>query len=558
VTDRLTLWLVGMMGAGKSTVGPVLARRLGWRFVDTDAEIAKEAGRSIPAIFAEEGEPAFRERERKAVAAVAGTDAVVALGGGAIAAPGARKRLEASGIVVYLRARPETLLRRLGDDRERPLLEGGGPARRRARLEALLAERREAYESAGIIVDTDDLDAEQVAARVLGALEAGGEGLKDPARGAAAGSPRRRIDVALGDRSYPVVIGVGSLPAAGGAIAERTGSSAAVVVTEAGIGRRYAGALMRSLREAGMRAGRIDVPGGDATKNLRQVARLYEAFLDRGVDRGTAIVALGGGMVGDLAGFAAASFLRGLPFVQVPTTLLAMVDSSVGGKVGVNLPRGKNLVGAFHQPKLVWIDTTTLHSLPARQLAAGFAEVIKAAAIADAAFFARLERDVEGLLGLDPSLLVPVLARACAIKAEIVSRDEREGGVRMLLNLGHTLAHAVETLTRYRGVLHGEAVAMGMVYAARRSEALDLAPPGTADRIQALAERAGLPVELPDFPRRAYLSAIRVDKKRRDARIRYIVLREIGRAEAVPLTPAEILPARPRGRTAAAPRRRRR
>jgi 3-dehydroquinate synthase len=299
----------------------------------------------------------------------------------------------------------------------------------------LLKERREAYESAAITVDTDDAGAADVVERVVRALEGkGGAVSRRPRRTPATAMPRT-LEVSLGERSYPIVIGMETLSAAGGEIARRTGATGAVVVTEPGIGRRYAGPLLRSLREAGLRARRIDVPSGDATKNLRQAARLYEAFLDRGVDRGTAIVALGGGMVGDL-----------LPFVQVPTTLLAMVDSSVGGKVGVNLPRGKNLVGAFHQPQLVWIDAATLRSLPVRQRAAGFAEVIKAAAIQDADFFARLERDAEGVLGLDPSLLVPALERACAIKAGVVSRDERESGERMLLNLGHTLAHAVEAL----------------------------------------------------------------------------------------------------------------
>ena len=357
---------------------------------------------------------------------------------------------------------------------------------------------------------------------------------------------RRTLVLDLGERSYPIEIGVGNLGGAGEAISRHTGASHAVVITEPGIGRRYAGTLMRSLREAGVRVHRIDIPAGDASKNLRRLAQLYEAFLDRGVDRSTVIVALGGGVVGDLAGFAAASFLRGLPFVQVPTTLLAMVDASVGGKVGVNLARGKNLVGAFHQPKLVWIDAATLRSLPARDRAAGFAEVIKTAAIWDQEFFARLERDAEDVLNLVPERLVPVLERTCAIKAEVVSRDERESGLRMLLNFGHTLAHAIETLTRYRKVLHGEAVAMGMVYAAERSESLDLAPAGTAERLRALVERAGLPTDLPAFPRRAYLSALRVDKKRRDRQIGYIALRSIGQAEVVSMTPEEIYPARGR------------
>jgi len=362
-------------------------------------------------------------------------------------------------------------------------------------------------------------------------------------RGAVPGrSPSRVLEVDLGERGYPVRIGTGNLALAGPEIARRTRASLAVVVCVPGVARRYAGVLERSLRSAGVRTRRILVPDGDRTKRLAVVERLYERLLALGADRGTALVALGGGMVGDLTGFTAATFLRGVPFVQVPTTVLAMVDASVGGKVGVNLPQGKNLVGAFHQPRLVWIDVATLRSLPPRERSAGFAEVVKAAALGDAGLFAWLERDAEALMELEPKRLVPVLGRAIAIKAEIVAQDEREAGPRMLLNLGHTLAHAVEALSGYRRVLHGEAVAMGMVYSARRSEELGLAPEGTAARLEALLRRFALPTELPRFSREAYLAALRVDKKKRDGRIRYVVLRRIGRAETVPLSAARILP----------------
>ncbi|NNL66071.1 MAG: 3-dehydroquinate synthase, partial [Myxococcales bacterium] len=247
--------------------------------------------------------------------------------------------------------------------------------------------------------------------------------------------------------------------------------------------------------------------------------------------------------------------LRGLPFVQVPTTILAMVDSSVGGKVGVNLPQGKNLVGAFHQPRLVWVDVEVLGSLPRRERAAGLVEAVKHGAILDRGLWERFERDLEKAWRLDPTVLIPLLARSCAVKAEVVARDEREAGLRMLLNFGHTLAHAVEKLSRYRGVLHGEAVAMGMVYAARRSEELELAPAGTGDRVEALLARLELETELPGFPRSAYLKALRVDKKRKDAHIRFVVLRRIGAAETVPLTPAEVYP--PRRGPSQRPKRRR-
>jgi len=352
----------------------------------------------------------------------------------------------------------------------------------------------------------------------------------------------RTVQVLLAERSYPIQLGTDILTEVGPEVARCAPSGRAVVVTVPPVGRRYAPTVLRSLRGAGLRVHRLEVPDGDASKNLRQLKGLYDALLDCGADRGTAVVALGGGVVGDLAGYAAASFLRGLPFVQIPTTVLAMVDASIGGKVAVNLPQGKNLVGAFHQPEFVWIDIATLRSLPPRQRSAGFAEMVKVAAIWDLELFERLERDAEGLLELDPALLLPALERACAIKAEVVSRDERESDLRMLLNFGHTLGHAVEKLSRYRGVLHGEAVSMGMVAAARRSEALELSPRGTADRLAALLVRLKLPIELPDFPRKAYLEALRVDKKKRASHIRYVVLKGIGRAETLPLEPGEIAP----------------
>jgi 3-dehydroquinate synthase len=356
----------------------------------------------------------------------------------------------------------------------------------------------------------------------------------------------RRVEVALGERSYPVEIGAGALASIGARVKERTGARRAVVVTAPPVGRRYAARVLRSLREAGVAASRIDVPDGDAGKSLAQAARLYQALLAHGADRGSVLVALGGGAVGDLTGFAAATFLRGIAFVQAPTTLLAMVDASVGGKTGVNLREGKNLVGAFHQPRLVVIDPDTLRSLPPRELSAGFAEVVKHAAIWDAALFETLERDAEALRALDPALLVPVIERNVEIKALVVSRDEREAGLRMLLNFGHTLAHAIEAIHGYRSLLHGEAVAIGMVYAAARSEALGLAPAGTALRLRRLCERFGLPTDPPGRPRSAYLAALRVDKKKRDSTIGFVALEGIGRARVVPLTPAEVAAGLPR------------
>jgi 3-dehydroquinate synthase len=369
---------------------------------------------------------------------------------------------------------------------------------------------------------------------------------------ATTGRALRSVTVELGDRSYPVEIGAGTLAGLGSRVAAATGARHAVLITVPPVGRRYAARVLRSLRAAGLRTARIDVPDGDASKSLRQVERVYHELLRVGADRHSALVALGGGAVSDITGFAAATYLRGIAFVSVPTTVLAMVDASVGGKTGVNLREGKNLVGAFHQPRLVAIDVETLRTLPLRERAAGFAEVVKKAVIWDAGLFEVLERDAEALLALEETALVPVLARAVEIKAEVVRRDERESDLRMLLNFGHTLAHAIEALTRYRGLLHGEAVAIGMVYAAERSEALGYAPLGTAARLDKLCRRFGLPTQPPRFARSAYLAALSVDKKRQDSRIHYVVLEGVGSARTVPLSPSQVaaaLPAR-RGRAA--------
>ncbi|RIK91060.1 MAG: 3-dehydroquinate synthase, partial [Proteobacteria bacterium] len=447
-----------------------------------------------------------------------------------IAQPGAAQRLAQSGTVVYLRARPETLAARVGDDPNRPLLAGLDGAGRVARLRELLAARAAAYATASVTVDTDDVGVAGVVERIRAALA------REEGRAV------RTVEVALGERSYPIRIGFDILDHAGAAIAERTKARRAAIVTVPEVGRRYAPRLERSLRAAGVATTRLVVPDGERSKSFRVAMQLYEGLLDADADRGTAVVALGGGVVGDLAGFVAATWMRGVPFVQVPTTMLAMADASVGGKVAIDLPRGKNLVGAFHQPRLVWMDLATLRSLSPRQRANGLVEVIKHGVIRDAALFERFERDVERVLALEPGPTLDVLERSCEIKADVVARDERESGLRMILNFGHTLAHAIETLLGYRRLLHGEAVAIGMVFAARRSEALGHAPTGVADRIEALLQRAGLPTEPPALPRRAYLDALRVDKKRQDAHVRFVVLRALGEADVVPLTPAEILP----------------
>jgi shikimate kinase/3-dehydroquinate synthase len=356
------------------------------------------------------------------------------------------------------------------------------------------------------------------------------------------GRVRVLVPVDLGERSYNVELGQDWLETIGRQIGDRLAAERVALVTVPTVARRYAPMLTRGLRAKGVRVGRIVVPDGDSTKSLGQLAKLYDHFLEMGLDRQSAVVTLGGGVVGDLGGFAAATYLRGISFAQVPTTVLAMVDASIGGKTGVNLRQGKNLVGAFHQPRGVFIDVATLRSLPMRQRAAGVAELIKAAMIWDAEFFDWLESRIEAFLDLDPKVVIPALERACSIKAEVVERDEREGGLRRQLNFGHTLAHAIEAHSSYRGILHGEAVAIGMVFAADRSETLGFAPVGTRDRLEALLERAGLPTRPPDRPRQAYLSAIAVDKKKQGDKIHFVVSKGIGSAGTALLGLRDIIP----------------
>ncbi len=339
----------------------------------------------------------------------------------------------------------------------------------------------------------------------------------------------RTLTVGLGERSYPIHIGRGLL-AQPALFEPHLGSRRAAIVTNEIVAPLYAEAVERALEACGARHFRIVIPDGEAQKRWETLDRVHGELLRAQADRKTVIVALGGGVVGDLAGFAAATYQRGVPFVQVPTTLLAQVDSSVGGKTGINHALGKNMVGAFHQPLAVIADTATLDTLPARELAAGLAEVIKYGAIDDIAFFAWLEENVDRLRERDPDALAHAIGRSCEIKARIVALDEREAGPRALLNLGHTFGHAIETLQGYGSWLHGEAVATGMVMAARFSERLGRAPAGDALRLERLLRRAGLPVEPPAMEPDAWLDAMGRDKKNEAGRITLILLDRLGSA----------------------------
>ena len=349
----------------------------------------------------------------------------------------------------------------------------------------------------------------------------------------------RQVTVNLGPRTYAVHVGAGALDAAGRECARLGLGRRAAVVTQRPVA-GHAGRVTEGLRAAGFQPTSLEVPDGEAAKSLDEARNLWDAFLGQGLDRTSPVVAVGGGVVGDLAGFAAATYMRGMPLVQVPTTLLAQVDAAIGGKVAVNHLQGKNLIGAFHQPRLVLVDPTTLASLPEREYRAGLAEVVKTGAALNAELFLRLEREVEGLRRREPDLLESVIATCCQEKASIVEQDEREeSGVRMVLNYGHTVGHALEVLGGYRVWLHGEAVAIGLAVAARLAERLGLVGPSTRDRQIALLEALGLPTRFTGPSPAAVGEALRRDKKARDGRVPFVLLKRLGHAEVCFDVPAE-------------------
>lgn len=336
------------------------------------------------------------------------------------------------------------------------------------------------------------------------------------------------IRVELGERSYPIHIGQSWIDELGKMLKEQLPGRRFCIVTNPDVEGLWAGPVAQSVSFEGLPVEIVTLAEGESAKNLESVSAIYDFLIERQYDRKTAILALGGGVIGDIAGFAAASFLRGVDLVQIPTTLLAMVDSSVGGKTGVNHRLGKNLIGAFWQPRLVAIDLEFLKSLPAEEFRSGMAEVVKYGMIADAEFFAFIESNAARILAGEPESLTHAVARSCEIKANVVSQDETESGLRAILNFGHTFAHAVETLTDYRGPRHGEAVAMGMVAACRLGNLLGAFPEQSTRRLESLLSAIDLPVRLPRFAPKDYLQVMRSDKKALSGRLRFVVPTRIG------------------------------
>ncbi len=535
-----SIFLVGLMGSGKTTVGRALAKKLNKRFIDSDHEIEARTGVSIPVIFEIEGEASFRQREADVIRDLTAQDNIIlATGGGAILNPESRRLLEQRGTVIYLRASIHSILQRTRNDKNRPLLRTADP---RKKLEELESQRHPLYqEIAHVVIETGRPNVQHLVQHILDKLPSH---IPDVPQQAAPvmnnfASPKtsaltsnagiQTLHVNLGERSYPIYIGQHLLNDAS-ILTKAIQAKRVVIVTNTVVAPLYLSALQQQLQGIGKTVSAVILPDGEEHKHWATLMQIFDHLLEQKCDRKTCLIALGGGVIGDMTGFAASAFMRGVSFVQIPTTLLSQVDSSVGGKTGINHPLGKNMIGAFYQPQAVLADTATLNTLPDKELSAGLAEVIKHGAIIDTNFFVWIEKNIQALRAKDPAALAYAVARSCEIKADVVRQDEREGGLRAILNFGHTFGHAIESGMGYGNWLHGEAVGCGMVMAADLSCRLGYLDFVSRTRIKQLVEDAGLPVTAPDLGTERWLDLMEVDKKNEGGQIKFILLKPLGSA----------------------------
>jgi shikimate kinase / 3-dehydroquinate synthase len=532
------LVLVGLMGSGKSAIGRRLAQILGLEFVDSDTEVERAADMPIPEIFARYGEPYFRDGERRVMARLlTGGPRVIATGGGAFMSEETRERIRENGISVWLKADLDVLWRRVRKRNHRPLLQNDDPE---SVLKRLMDERYPVYAQADLAIVSQDGPHDSVVEDLLVTLHKYlcADGVEDELVSEVQEKPAifECVNVNLGSRSYDILIGEAILTQIAAHAAALAPGAAVAIVTDENVARTHLPAVAGALAEAGIRHRSVVVAPGEDSKSYATFEKICDAIIAGRFERGDLVVALGGGVVGDLAGFAAASVRRGMRFIQVPTSLLAQVDSSVGGKTGINSPHGKNLIGAFHQPRLVLIDTQVLQTLPLREFRAGYAEVIKYGLINDRTFFEWLEDHWQGVFGggIDQ---VYAIRKSCAAKAAIVAADEHEAGERALLNLGHTFAHAFERLVHYDNsrLVHGEAVAIGLACAYRFSAARGLLGVADAERVTKHLRDVGLPAQIRDIPgwnidADAIVEAMLQDKKVQRGVLTFILARGIGEA----------------------------
>lgn len=510
--------LVGLMGAGKTAIGKRLAAQLGLPFYDADHEIERAAGMSIAEIFRTHGETYFRAGEKRVIQRLLANGRIVlAPGGGAFMDPETRRTIRERATSVWLRCPLPILLQRVQGRTHRPLLNNGNQAEI---LTNLSAARSPIYAQADIIVDGSEDPPHVTTSNVINALNEY--------------QPPRRVSVKLSQNNYDVLIAPNLISRAGAFLAPILPQPRCVIITDETVAKLHLPALRHSLTETGIAHNVLTVPPGETSKTVQTWQTLVEALLEQKADRHTTIIALGGGVIGDLAGFTAAATLRGLPFVQIPTTLLSQVDSSVGGKTGVNSPHGKNLIGAFQQPLMVIADTAALNTLPPRERRNGYAEIVKSALIGDAPFYEWCEAHGAAMLNGEDARLAEAIERTVRFKASVVAGDEREtkpSNGRALLNLGHTFAHALEAETGYgSALLHGEAVATGLVLATHLSAQLGLCPQEDVSRVAAHVTQTGLSPRIAGLSAERLLAHMKQDKKMRAGKLTFVLTKGIGQA----------------------------
>ena len=547
--------LVGLSGVGKSTVGRALAERLGWEYVDTDDLVTAREGKTPADLITSRGEPAFRDIEARVVTEAARRESVViATGGGAFQRGVNRRALGERGLICFLDATPTEIARRLRADAQaspRPLVDGDLDAN----LARLDAERRPTYNHADLWVPVQgapeqrEQTCEAAVARILRAWATEGTallarprrlerlGLDEPARGPAA-------VVDTGAERYPIWVAAGELRRLPDRLRQIGLDGRRVfLISDTAVIEAHGRTVAEALDSAGTPGASYVIPAGESSKTQRTASEIYSWLAGERAERRDVILALGGGVVGDLAGYVAATYLRGMPVVQLPTSVLAMNDAAIGGKVAIDLPAGKNLVGAFHQPAAVISDIETLRTLPRRSYIEGFAEVIKHALILDPALLALLERESARIASPAPDLdlVAQVVAQSSRLKALIVSNDPEERGIRAILNYGHTTGHGIEQATQYTQYMHGEAVSVGMMAAGRIGVELGTMEQALLDRQADLLRAFGLPTAAPGVNATAVLDAMKRDKKVEQGKLRFVLLEGPGLATVRGDVPQELV-----------------
>ena len=535
------IYLTGFSGTGKTTVGREVAARLGWGYTDVDDEIVALSGRNIHDIFREDGEAKFRGIEHDALmSATKVTGHVVATGGGVVVDERNRDLMNATGVIVCLEARADTIFQRISTSTQeagvvRPMLQGGNPLQQ---IIDLKATRQVAYAHADWTIQTDTLNHAEVVDEVIHAWTHLAKSPSD-----ATDEPDLAATVRTSSTSYPVFTNWGGLTHFGERVKNTLGRQprSAYIITDTNV-YPHARTVQNSLEASGIPSHVFFIESGESHKTLETVQHIYQWLASQKAERDHTVIAVGGGVVGDVAGFVAGTYLRGLPLVQVPTTLVSMMDAGIGGKTGVDLPEGKNLVGLFKQPEFVLADVSTLSSLPERERNSGWAEAIKHGFILDEDLLTTFETEQQAISALNPEITADVIRRSMRIKAEVVSKDEKETlGVRILLNYGHTIGHAIEAVTNYRELLHGEAVAIGIMGAAYISNEMNMISDQDVERHRSLLSSYKLSTSYPGMDIDAVRQAMLMDKKVVGGKIRWVLLNSIGNAVVVPTVSSQIV-----------------